>query len=130
MGYLRTPLTIETVPLASLGMGLGVDYGIYILGRINSTGPGADALRQSLLTSGKAVLYAAALVSLSVLLWVFSPVKMNAKLGICLALLLSVNMLAAIILLPALLAGRKNSHIAAQLRDKQMTIGINTGGVS
>jgi hypothetical protein len=130
MGYLRTPLTIETVPLASLGMGLGVDYGIYILGRINSTGSGADALRQGLLTSGKAVLFAAASVSLSVLLWVFSPVKMDAKLGICLALLLTVNMLAAILLLPALLAGRKNSHIAAQLRDKQMTIGINTGGVS
>ena len=111
MGYLRTPLTIETVPLASLGMGLGVDYGIYILGRINSTGSGGDALQQSLLTSGKAVVYAAASVALSVLLWIFSPVKMDAKLGICLAFLLCVNMLSAIILLPALLAGSKKRFL-------------------
>lgn len=115
MGYLHTPLTIETVPLASLGMGLGVDYGIYILGRINSTGSGADALQQSLLTSGKAVVYAAVSVALSVLLWVFSPVKMEAKLGICLAFLLCVNMLSAIILLPALLAGSKKRFLHIQI---------------
>jgi hypothetical protein len=108
MGYLHTPLTIETVPLASLGMGLGVDYGIYILGRIKGKQTTSDAMQQSLLTSGKAVLFAALSVSLSVLLWVFSPVKMDAKMGICLALLFCVNMLSAIILLPALWCSRKN----------------------
>jgi predicted RND superfamily exporter protein len=107
MGYLHTPLTIETVPLASLGMGLGVDYGIYIMSRMKSAGSGGGALQETLLTSGKAVFLAALSVSLSVLLWVFSPVKMDAKLGICLAFLLCINMLAAVILLPALLVRKQ-----------------------
>jgi hypothetical protein len=115
MGYLHTPLTIETIPLASLGMGLGVDYGIYIMSRMNNTWPAGDALQETLLTSGKAVFFAAVSVSLSVLLWVFSPVKMDAKLGICLALLLCVNMLSAIILLPALWCGRKKRFLHIQI---------------
>jgi hypothetical protein len=91
-------------------MGLGVAYGIYILGRIKGKQTTSDAMQQSLLTSGKAVLFAALSVSLSVLVWVFSPVKMEAKMGICLALLFCVNMLSAIILLPALWCSRKNTY--------------------
>jgi hypothetical protein len=104
MGYMRIPLTIETIPLASLGMGLGIDYGIYIAAYLARTGANKQAITHSLATSGKAVVFGAAAVSLAVLLWMFSPVSMDAKLGKCLSLLLFVNMLSALFFLPALYA--------------------------
>lgn len=107
MGLLGVGLTIETLPLASLGMGLGVDYGVYILSRMRAEGSREDGLRTSLLTSGKAVFFTAFSVSVGVLAWVFSPVKMEAKLGLSLAGLLFLNMASALILLPALLTTKK-----------------------
>jgi len=109
MGFFGIPLTIESLPLASLGIGLGVDYGIYILSRMRDEGKRKDSLLKSLLTSGKAVFFTATSVSLGVLVWVFSPVKMEAKLGICLASLLLLNMLSAIFLLPAIFIKRNIS---------------------
>jgi len=102
MGYLQIPITIETLPLASLGMGLGIDYGIYIAARLKKKDLTKQVVVESLATSGKAVVFGAAAVSLSVLLWIFSPVSMEARLGKCLSLLLFVNMVSAIIFLPAL----------------------------
>ncbi len=102
MGFMGAGLTVETLPLASLGIGLGVDYGIYILGRMKDEGRNKEAIRRSLLSSGKAVFFTAASVSAGVLVWIFSPVKMEAKLGITLACLLILNMVAALFLLPAL----------------------------
>jgi len=102
MGFLGVPLTIETLPLASLGIGLGIDYGIYIVGRMKDEQKDKNFIERSILTSGKAVFFTAFSVSIGVLVWIFSPVKMEAKLGICLASLLLLNMLSAIILLPGL----------------------------
>ena len=56
------PLTTATLPIASVGMGLGVDYSIYIVGRIieeyrDNKRDLYDAIAVSLGTSGKAVLY-------------------------------------------------------------------------
>jgi len=107
MGFLGVPLTIETLPLASLGVGLGVDYGIYILGRMKDEQGSPDSLLRTLLTSGKAVFFTAFSVSAGVLVWVFSPVKMDAKLGLCLASLLLLNMISALVLLPAMFSGKK-----------------------
>jgi hypothetical protein len=109
MGYLSIPLTIETLPLASLGMGLGIDYGIYIAAHMSRQEITKRAIAGSLATSGRAVFFGAASVSLAVLLWVCSPVKMDAKLGTCLSLLLFINMLSALFFLPALLAGRNST---------------------
>jgi len=101
LGFLHVPITIETLPLISLGMGLGIDYGIYILSRLRSEHE-PQKIATTLHNAGKAVLLAAGCLSLSVLLWIFSPIKLDAQLGICLSLLLFTNMLAALIVLPAL----------------------------
>jgi len=115
MGFMGVGLTVETLPLASLGIGLGVDYGIYILGRMRDESRHADAVRRSLLGSGKAVFFTAASVSAGVLVWIFSPVKMEAKLGLSLACLLILNMVAALFLLPAIFfQGRRCRKIRRQ----------------
>ena len=104
MGYMGIPLTIETMPLASLGMGLGIDAGIYIAAYLARAAATPQAVVHSLATTGKAVVFGALAVSLAVLLWIFSPVCMEAKLGKCLSLLLFINMLSALFFLPALYA--------------------------
>lgn len=111
MGLLGVPLTIETLPLASLGMGIGIDYGIYMVAAIPRASITGAAILQTLATSGKAVFFSAAAMALSALLLVFSPVRMDATLGTCLSLLLFINMLSALIFLPALLA--RNSVTSA-----------------
>ena len=100
MGYTGVPLTIESLPLASLGLGLGVDYGIYIISRMRETEK--DKIIRTLLTTGKAVFFTAFSVSLGILVWIFSPVKMAAKLGICLSSLLLLNMISSLVLLPSI----------------------------
>lgn len=104
MGLLSIPLTIETLPLASLGMGIGIDYGIYMVAAIPRASITGAAILQTLATSGKAVFFSAVSMALSSLLLIFSPVRMDATLGTCLSLLLFINMLSALIFLPALLA--------------------------
>ncbi len=104
MGVLGIPLTLETLPLASLGMGIGIDYGIYMVATIPRTSITGAAIMHTLSTSGKAVFFSAAAMALSALLLVFSPVRMDATLGTCLSLLLFINMLSALVFLPALLS--------------------------
>lgn len=105
LGFLRVPITIEALPLISLGMGLGVDYAIYILSRLRAERQSREAADTTLHTTGRAVLLAAGCLSLSVLLWFFSPIKLDAQLGICLSLLLFTNMASALVILPALVLG-------------------------
>lgn len=108
LGFLHVPITVETLPLISLGMGLGVDYGIYMLSRLRGENEPQQAAALVLSKTGKAVLLAAGCLSLSVLLWVFSPIKLDARLGVCLSFLLFANMLAALIVLPALVLSRSS----------------------
>lgn len=99
MGFLKVPITIMSLPLVSLGIGLGVDYGIYIMTRLKETDKEID---KTLFTTGKAVFITAFSVSLGLIVLILSPLKMAAKLGISLSILLLLNMLASLILLPSL----------------------------
>jgi hypothetical protein len=112
LGFLHVPITVETLPLISLGMGLGVDYGIYILSRLQNESEPQHAAAIVLSRTGKAVLLAAGCLSLAVLLWVFSPIKLDARLGLCLSFMLFANMLTALTVLPALVLSRASGNKA------------------
>jgi len=109
MGFGRIGLFIYTVPVASLGMGLGVDYALYIASRlrqemaIHRDDP-LQAHINTLISSGKSVLYTATSVSLGVSILLLSPLRFQAILGGMLALVVTANMLGALFLLPLLLA--------------------------
>jgi hypothetical protein len=62
------------------------------------------AIYTSLETSGKAVFFTGATVALGVFSWVFSSIRLQARLGVILGALLLLNMLGALILLPALIS--------------------------
>jgi len=106
MAFLGIGLKVNTLPVVALGVGIGVDYGIYIFSRLQNLlnkGLGlVDAYRDTLRLTGKAVLFTALTLGIGVGTWIFSDLQFQADMGILLAFMFIVNMVGALILLPAL----------------------------
>ena len=87
-------------------MGIGVDYGIYLYGRFRSfygSGDGIrDAYAKTLEMTGNGVLFTGLTLTIGVSTWVFSPLKFQADMGVLLGFLFLMNMIGALVLLPAL----------------------------
>ncbi|HVJ54442.1 MAG TPA: MMPL family transporter [Aliidongia sp.] len=107
MALLGIGLKTATLPVAALGVGIGVDYGIYKFSRLShymSTGMSLqDAYVQTLRETGSAVIFTGLTLSVGVATWVFSPLQFQADMGLLLTLMFFMNMVGAIILLPALI---------------------------
>ncbi len=114
MTYLEIGLTVSTMPVIALGVGIGVDYGIYILSTMVESLRNNKSLHESyfmaLKERGSAVLFTGLTLAIGVSTWVFSALKFQVDMGILLTFMFLVNMLGAIIILPALasLLWRKN----------------------
>jgi predicted RND superfamily exporter protein len=108
MTVLDIGLTVSTLPVIALGVGIGVDYGIYILSTMsNELKNGAnvhDAYLAALKERGSAVLITGITLAIGVSTWFFSDLKFQVYMGILLTFMFLVNMLAAVIVLPALAA--------------------------
>ena len=106
MSLLEIGLKVSTLPVVALGVGIGVDYGIYIYSRLKTMlDDGMElesAYRATLGTTGSGVLFTGLTLALGVATWIFSPLKFQADMGILLTFMFFVNMLGAIFLLPAL----------------------------
>jgi len=100
-------LTTNTFPVASVGIGLGVDYGIYYLGRLAEEKKKgltiSEAVFQGLITNGKSIIQIATTITIGLLLWVFSALKFQAEMGLLLAVVLMLNMFGALLLVPSLI---------------------------
>ena len=108
MTALDIGLTVSTLPVIALGVGIGVDYGIYILSTMSiklKEGLNVhDAYLAALKERGSAVLITGLTLAIGVSTWFFSDLKFQVDMGILLTFMFLVNMLAAIIILPALSA--------------------------
>lgn len=106
MTYLEIGLTVSTMPVIALGVGIGVDYGIYILSNMVEGLRNGTSLNKAyflaLKERGSAVLFTGLTLAIGVSTWVFSALKFQADMGILLTFMFLVNMLGAIIVLPAL----------------------------
>jgi hypothetical protein len=106
MAYLGIGVKVATLPVIVLGVGIGVDYGIYIYNRIVEylkEGLGLQhAFTNTLKTTGKAVTFTGITLAIGVFIWVFSPIKFQADMGIMLMFMFLWNMLGALTLAPAL----------------------------
>lgn len=106
MTKLQIGLTVSTLPVIALGVGIGVDYGIYILSTMNQQLKDGMPLRQAyfeaLKERGSAVLFTGITLAIGVSTWVFSALKFQVDMGILLTFMFIVNMLGAIVVLPAL----------------------------
>jgi predicted RND superfamily exporter protein len=102
-------LNINTLPVASVGVGVGLDYGIYITSRIREEYAKHNDLNQAIIkgltTSGKAVTFTATTLIGGVIFWyILSDLRFQGEMGFLLAFLMFFNMLGAIFLLPTLIA--------------------------
>ena len=106
MTYLQIGLTVSTLPVIALGVGIGVDYGIYILSTMTIKLREGFSVQQSYLAAlkerGSAVLFTGITLAIGVSTWVFSTLKFQMDMGILLTFMFIVNMLGAIIVLPAI----------------------------
>jgi predicted RND superfamily exporter protein len=106
MAWLKIGLKVSTLPVVALGVGVGVDYGIYIYARFRSLyrdgAPLTEAYRQTLAITGNGVLFTGITLGLGVATWIFSPLKFQADMGLLLCFLFLMNMVGALVLLPAL----------------------------
>jgi predicted RND superfamily exporter protein len=106
MAQMGIGVKVATLPVIALGVGIGVDYGIYIFSKLNSfLKQGMDletAYTETLKTTGKAVAFTGLALAVGVVLWVFSSIKFQADMGILLTFMFLWNMIGALWLLPAL----------------------------
>ncbi|WP_211455083.1 efflux RND transporter permease subunit [Collimonas antrihumi] len=110
MPLLGVGLKVSTLPVIALGVGVGVDYGIYLYERIqHQMQVEGHAFRvafyEAMRQRGTAALFTAVTMSLGVGTWAFSALKFQADMGLLLAFMFLVNVLGSIFLLPALAAG-------------------------
>lgn len=106
MAYLGIGVKVATLPVIALGVGVGVDYGIYIYNRMQEyfkQGMGLEeAYTDALKTTGKAVIFTGLTLAVGVCTWAFSPIKFQADMGILLTFMFLWNMLGALTISPAL----------------------------
>jgi predicted RND superfamily exporter protein len=118
-------LTIDTIPVISLGIGLGVDYGIYTVARIrDEVGGGAtieDSVTTALRTTGAAVFSTFAVMVGGILPWAFSPLLFHNEMSVLLIFLMGTNMIAGVLILPAYIAWRKPAFITRYLGQRPVT---------
>lgn len=107
MALLGIGLKVPTLPVVALGVGVGVDYGIYLFESMQHALRERDitlreAFYEAMRQRGNAAVFTALTMSIGVGTWAFSSLKFQADMGILLAFMFLVNMLGAIFLLPAM----------------------------
>ena len=99
-------LSLSTLPLAALGIGLGVDYAIYLIGRLREEQANGverrSPLRRAFLTSGGAIVATALTMIVPLVPWAFmSALKFQAEMGALLGAVLFLNMIGAMVVIPS-----------------------------
>jgi hypothetical protein len=107
MAWKGIGMNVSTLPVAALGIGLGVDYAFYVVDGIREelhhhSGTLKEAIAQSLRTAGKGVLITAATLMVSVVLWTMSSLRFQADMGMLMAIWLAISASSALILVPSI----------------------------
>ena len=107
MSVMGIGLKLQTLPVTALGVGIGVDYGIYKFSRLSHYIRQGYTLNaayvQTLRETGSAVIFTGLSLSIGVATWAFSPLQFQADMGMLLTFMFIMNMLGAIIVLPAII---------------------------
>ncbi len=106
MVWLHIGVKVATLPVTALGVGIGVDYALYVLSiMLKNLRQGAslsEAYHATLLFTGRVVILTGITLATGVATWIFAPIKFQADMGILLSFMFLWNMLGAMVLLPAL----------------------------
>ncbi|MFC3942675.1 RND transporter [Pseudomonas gingeri NCPPB 3146 = LMG 5327] len=106
MVWLGIGVKVATLPVIALGVGIGVDYALYVMSILLARQRAGESLSlayyHALLFTGKVVMLTGVTLAVGVATWAFSPIKFQADMGILLAFMFLLNMIGALVLLPAL----------------------------
>ena len=108
MHLMGVGLDVNSLIVAAIGLGVGIDYGIYLLSRIceefhHREGDWALAITAALATTGKAILFTATIMALGIAPWYFlSDLKFVADMGLLIIVIMAINMVLALLVLPLL----------------------------
>ena len=115
MGARDIGININTLPVVTVGIGFGIDYGLYLVSRmIEEYCAGIslpEAVRLAVATSGKAITFTAITMILGTLLWTLSNLRFDSEMGLLLALWMGVSFLATVTLLPVMVVMLKPRFI-------------------
>lgn len=121
MVWLGMGVKVATLPVIALGVGIGVDYALYILSvtlaQLREGKSLSESYYRALLFTGRVVMLTGVTLAIGVITWVASPIKFQADMGLLLAFMFLWNMLGALVLLPALahfLLKPKQGHGASE----------------
>ncbi len=112
-------LDVNSLPILAIGIGVGIDYGIYLLTRICEEYRDADhlgaAISQSLQTCGKAIFFTAILMTIGISPWYFlCDLKFLSDMGLLLVVVMTINMVLALVLVPLLVYLFKPKFLSAE----------------
>ena len=106
MVVLGIGVKVATLPVIALGVGIGVDYALYLLSvqlaQQRAGVPLTEAYKNAVQFTGKVVALVGVTLAAGVITWAFSPIKFQADMGILLTFMFLWNMLGALVLIPAL----------------------------
>jgi hypothetical protein len=106
MVLLGIGIKVATLPVIALGVGIGIDYALYVLTVVLSRNRAGDHLREAyfraLVFTGRVVALIGVTLAAGVITWVWSPIKFQADMGILLTFMFLCNMVGALVLMPAL----------------------------
>lgn len=99
---------INSLPVAAIGIGIGIDYGYYVLSRIvEEYEVDQDfnaANMRAIATTGKAIIFTCTTLVVSVMFWLFHPLKFEAEMAFLLMMLMIFHAVGALVFIPALVS--------------------------
>jgi hypothetical protein len=131
MYWANIDMNINSLPVAAIGIGIGIDYGYYVLSRITEEYPRfADvdqAIEEALMTTGRAILFTGTTLTASVIFWLFFPMRFQAEMALLLTLILFLHIVGALLFIPSMVSLFKPRFAtagAAQHELAQATIAV------
>jgi predicted RND superfamily exporter protein len=124
-------MNINTVPVAALGIGLGVDYAFYVADGIREelreTRDPMGAIVKALHSAGRGVFITASTLVISIVLWTFSSIRFQAEMGILMCVWLSVSALSALFVVPAMAYVFRPAFIFSKEVMEEKGLGVEAG---
>jgi uncharacterized protein len=130
MYLLGIDFNINSLPVAAIGIGIGIDYGYYVLSRIVEEYEVAqdfdEANRRAIATTGKAIIFTGTTLVVSVMFWLFHPLKFEAEMAFLLMMLMIFHAIGALVFIPALVSLLR-PRFAVQRATQRVQLAIRTG---
>ncbi len=108
MYWLGIDANINSLPVAAVGIGIGIDYGYYVLSRIveefQRLGDHDRAIEEALMTTGRAIMFTGTTLTVSVIFWIFFPMKFQSEMAVLLTLLLFLHVVGALAFIPGVVS--------------------------